>query len=132
MSTRASEVPEAAVYSVVYYANRGESAWWARFTHREFTHVEVWWDLGEDYWVALRPNYCFVTCDIMRGAPVAGTNEISQVQRVECGRSATRPMFPLGMKTCVTFVKAVLGVRAAWVVTPRQLFSYISRREKLA
>ena len=33
-----------------------------------------------------------------------------------------------GMLTCVTVCKQVLGIKAAWVVTPKQLHNYIKRR----
>ena len=42
--------------------------------------------------------------------------------------AACAPMFPAGLKTCVSVVKAVIGVRNAFVLTPRQLYNYVDKR----
>lgn len=118
-------------YWVVYYADLGTSAWWTRWLSRRLIHVEVWWLIGEDYWVAMRPNHCYVTCDVMYGEPRVGENGVSAVQQVSCLRSRATPMVPVGLKTCVSVTKAVLGVRAAWVITPRQLYRFLAKRKVL-
>ena len=128
MSTHAGAGLGPAEYLVVYYERESTSAWWTRWVDDAFAHVEVWWHLGEGYWVALRPNHSHVTCDIMVGAPVPGENRATAVQSVRCERSAQTPMRPFGMKTCVSIVKAVLGVRSARVQTPKQLYDYITKR----
>jgi hypothetical protein len=117
-----------ATYCVVFYESQGLSTWWTKWISKRYAHVEVWWHLGDDYWVAIRPNYCYMTCDVMHGAPRVGDNGVSQFHVVKALRKRTSPMFPLGMKTCVAVVKAVIGLRAAWVVTPRQLQHYLSKK----
>jgi hypothetical protein len=34
---------------------------------------------------------------------------------------------PLMVTTCVGVVKAVLGIRAPWIITPLQLYRYLTR-----
>ena len=120
-----------AEYLVVYYARQATAAWWTRWVDPQFTHVEVWWRLGDQYWVALRPNHSHVTCDVMVGGPAIGENSVTALQTVSCLRGNTTPLFPVGLKTCVTAVKSVLGIRAAWIVTPRQLHNYIRKRRQV-
>ena len=131
MTARRHESMGPAVYSVVFYSAQATSAWWTRWLDRSLVHCEVWWHLGDDYWVALRPNHSHVTCDVMHGGPLPGENGISAVASIRCERSITSPMCPFGLKTCVTAVKSVLGVRKAWIVTPRQLHNYLRKRSVL-
>lgn len=131
MSGRAVTPMGSAQYLVVYYRAQPTSAWWTRLIDQRFVHVEVWWHLGDDYWVAVRPNHSHMTCDVMIGAPRVGENSVTKLQTVTCLRQATTPMLPIGMKTCVTVVKAVLGVRAAWVLTPKQLYRHIRKRRQI-
>jgi hypothetical protein len=117
-----------ATYHVVFYATQDTSAWWTRGLDPRFVHVEVWWHIGDDYWVAMRPTHCYLSCDIMHGAPRVGDNGVSAVCEVTALREKTSAMWPVGMKTCVTIAKAALGLRAAWIVTPRQLYDYITHK----
>lgn len=117
-----------AMYCVVFYESRGASAWWTRWLDQRFVHVEVWWHIGDDYWVAVRPNHCYLACDVMHGGPRQGECGVSRFRTVKAMRSRSSPMVPFGMKTCVTVVKAVIGLRAAWIVTPRQLFNYLDKK----
>jgi hypothetical protein len=116
---------QVAEYLLVYYRRQGNpTAWWARWFTRakNFSHVEIWWELGEGYWVAIRPFHHYLTADVMQGEP-AGT-----VQRVTAMRRYRTPMFPAGLKTCVTVAKAVVGIRNAFVLTPQQLYNYVEKR----
>jgi hypothetical protein len=127
MSGQEQQAMGPATYHVVFYASQGTSAWWTKGLDQRFVHVEVWWHIGDDYWVAVRPNHCYLACDVMLGAPREGENGVSEVYAVICERGHTSPMVPFGMKTCVTVVKAVLGLRAAWIMTPRQLRNYLNQ-----
>jgi hypothetical protein len=118
----------AASYSVVFYATQGTSAWWTKALNPRFVHVEVWWHIGDDYWVATRPTHCYLACDVMHGRPLVGENGVSAVCDIHALREKTSAMFPFGMKTCVTIAKAIIGLRAAWIVTPRQLYNYLNPR----
>lgn len=109
-------------YLLVYTHRADDRAWWTRWLHRELYHVEVWRDLGDGYYLALCPNHDFLTFDLVQGEPT-GT-----VQRVTAYRKVRKALWPLGLKTCVTVAKAALGLRAPWVITPRQLFNHIHHR----
>jgi hypothetical protein len=39
-----------------------------------------------------------------------------------------RGWHPRGLLTCVTVIKHLLGIRAWWVITPKQLYGYLQRR----
>ena len=128
MSGRGLHAMEEATYCVVFYESQGTSAWWTKWLDQRFVHVEVWWHIGDDYWVAVRPNHCYLTCDVMHGSPREGENGVSRFCVIRALRSRTTPMLPFGMKTCVSVVKAVIGLRAAWIVTPRQLRNYLNQK----
>jgi hypothetical protein len=128
MSVRGIEAMGEATYCVVFYGAQMPFAWWTRGLNQRFAHVEVWWHIGDDCWVAVRPNYCYLSCDVMHGAPREGDNGVTHTRVLRCRREKTSPMVPFGMKTCVSVVKAVTGIRAAWVLTPRQLYNYLSTK----
>ena len=116
---------QVAEYLLVYsYRTDATTAWWARWLTgtRDFSHVEIWWRLGEGYYVAIRPFHHYLMADVMCGEP-SGT-----VQKVTAMRRHRTPMFPAGLKTCVTVAKAVVGIRNAFVLTPRQLYNYVDKR----
>lgn len=108
-------------YLLVYSSNSPRLAWFTRFVDREFEHVEIWQPLGLGYYLALRPYHDHVTFELVAGEP-SGT-----VQRVRARRRSRAAMFPLGLKTCVSVAKAVVGIRNAFILTPRQLFRYVEK-----
>ena len=114
---------QVAEYLLVYYPRGEETAWWARGVDRHFAHVEIWSSIGEGFYTAIRPYHHFLIVDIMDGEPT-GT-----VQKVTAMRRAKLPMFPAGLKTCVSVAKAVIGVRHPLIITPRQLFDYVEKRQ---
>lgn len=114
-----------ATYYVVYYERTAESGFWSWILDPRYVHVEVWYPLGDDYWVAIKPTYCYLMCDIMAGGPKAGVNHVTDVQRVECARETRWPLFPLGFRNCVTLAKYALGLRSWSVLTPAQLRRHI-------
>ena len=113
---------QVAQYLLVYSRRSEDTAWWARLVHRDFTHIEIWWALGEGFYVAIRPYHHYLVADVMQGEPEG------VVQPVTALRKHTTSMFPAGLKTCVSVAKAVIGVRAPWIITPRQLYRYVAAR----
>ena len=111
-----------AQYLLVYSAREAQVPWWARWVDRELAHVEIWWEIGDGYYSAVRPYYHYLVTEIMHGAPNG------RVQSVLAQRLDDSVMFPAGMKTCVSVAKAMLGIRSPWVLTPRQLYNYVERR----
>lgn len=112
-----------AKYLLVYQASHEDAPWWAFMVDKSIGHVEVWWEIGGGYYTAVRPYHHYLVVDIMQGPPT-GT-----VQEVLATRASDFPMFPAGLKTCVSIAKAMLGIRSIRVLTPRQLFNYIEQRD---
>lgn len=109
---------------LLVYQQRGErSAWWTRALSPRFAHVEVWRSLGDGAYLAVQPFHDCLSADITFAEPDG------VVQRVVARRQRGGVMFPVGVKTCVSVAKAMLGVRAAWIVTPWQLFRYVESRK---
>lgn len=114
---------QVAKYLLVYSPRSDTTAWWARWlTGKNLAHVEVWWSIGEGFYVAIRPYHHFLVVDIMDGPPEG------VIQEVTAMRSHRWPMLPFGLKTCVTVAKAVVGIRNALILTPKQLFDYVEKR----
>lgn len=83
---------------------------------------------NDGYWVRL---------DGMKGLPllqVVGGDDLAGHYRREHGFTVIerdierqpRPMFFM-FASCVGVVKAALGIRAPWVITPHQLYRYLRR-----
>jgi hypothetical protein len=108
-------------YLLVYSGNAPRLAWFTRFLDPEFEHVDVWFDLGLGYYLALRPYHDSLQFHLVEGRPDG------RVQRVRARRRSTRAMLPFGLKTCVSVAKAALGIRNAFIVTPRQLYRYVEK-----
>ncbi len=113
---------QVAEYLLVYQPRCETTAWWARLIARDFSHVEIWWSIGDGYYVAIQPFHHYLEANVMHGEPTG------VVQRVTAMRRSRTPMVPFGLKTCVTVAKAVVGIRNAFVLTPKQLFNYVEKR----
>jgi hypothetical protein len=107
-------------YLLVYQPHSSRAAWWTRSLDPRFAHVEVWRRLDEGIYLTLQPFHDYLVTDLVEGEP----NGV--VQRVVARRPQGLPMFPIGVKTCVSVAKAMLGIRAAWVLTPYQLHKYVA------
>lgn len=110
-------------FLLVYSSNSPRLAWFTRFVDPEFEHVELWQSIGEGYHLCLRPYHDHLVQEIVHGEPEG------VVQRVRARRRSRSAMFPLGLKTCVSVVKAMLGIRNAFILTPRQLHRYVEKRK---
>lgn len=109
-------------YLLVYQPASPRAAWWTRALHPLFSHVEVWRRLDDGIYITVSPFHDFLECNIVEGDPTG------LVQRVTARRPHGTPMFPLGVKTCVSVAKSMLGIRAAWILTPLQLHNYVAHR----
>lgn len=104
--------------------------WFSKYLRWGFRHVFV---------VVLRNGY-WVMLDGRAGLPelgvVAGVDyDLAGFYRREHGFTVLgmtaprrRPRSPVMLGTCVGAVKRVMGIRAAWVLTPYQLYRYLKRR----
>jgi hypothetical protein len=98
--------------------------WLARILKRGYQHVFA---LRRDgaVWVVVQPTFSFIDVDLIR-------NDLTPwqlfpgfaIQHVTVMRRAQWDIgeFTLGPLTCVTLMKALLGIRAWHIVTPHQLF----------
>ena len=111
------------------FSDASQGYWWSRLLKRGFQHVSVLMLSGRT-WVLVRPMYAYtdlVACEWREGdAPymlVDGDPVILAVQPVR----ADRLRGLVGLQTCVTWAKALMGIRAPWVITPWQLYKHASK-----
>lgn len=111
-----------AEFFLVYSRTDGASPWWARWADHELAHVEIWQPVGDGCYIAVMPMFDCLSIELM------GREPTGIVQRVWARRPLGYAMFPMGVRTCVTVAKAMLGIRSIWIQTPRQLHNFIRRR----
>lgn len=112
-------------YTVVYSPRIETSAWWTWPLEPGFAHVEVWRRIEPGFYHVIQPFCDYVALGVVEAEP---SQLGGSYQEVTARRRQGRPICPLGLKTCVSLVKAVLAIRAPWVVTPYQLHKYIAHR----
>lgn len=110
-------------FVLVYKRASDEAAFWTKWLDARFAHVELWRPLGDDLYLTLEPYHDYLVTRVVEGLPDAQV-----YQRVTARRRRGMPLVPFGLKTCVSVVKAALGLRAAWIITPKQLFNHIEKR----
>ena len=103
---------------------------WDVFTKQHFRHCCVFkWD-GFN-WVLIDPLGQQLAFDVM---PYTSEDDVPNLfeqagWKVIRYKNTIKPKFIFrGILTCVTVCKQVLGIKAAWVVTPLQLHNYIKRK----
>lgn len=109
-------------YVLVFSPRAGTSAWWTRWLHKDFVHVELLQEIEPGLYLGILPFHDYLRFEVLEGKPT-GT-----LQEVLATRESLRAMFPIGLKTCTSVAKAVLGIRKPWIITPRQLFKYVESR----
>jgi hypothetical protein len=110
-------------YVVVYSPHSETSAWWTRPLQPRFAHVEVWRRIEPGFYHVIQPFCDYVALGVVEAEPAG------YFQNVTARRRMGRALSPIGLKTCVSLVKAVLAIRAPWVITPYQLYKYIAHRK---
>lgn len=109
--------------------------WWLRLLRPGFRHC----------FVALSYADCWVVVDPMSHYTAVAHFPLSQefdlaawyrqhgltVVRIE-NRSPSKRVILLMPHSCVECVKRILGIRAAWVLTPWQLYRYVNKTRKYA
>lgn len=109
-------------YLLVYQKPESAHTWWTRRLHPQFAHVEVYREIEPGLYFATQPCHDYLVTNVVDRLPAG------RIQRVTALRRRGNAMWPVGLKTCVTIAKAMLGVRAAWVITPKQLYGYVAAR----
>lgn len=95
------------------------SPWWARGADSELAHVDIWRPVGDGCYIAVLPWFDCLAVDLV------GRQPSGIVQRVFARPQFGRAMFPIGVRTCVTVAKSMLGIRDWRIQTPRQLYNFI-------
>lgn len=108
---------------------RGQPRWWRLFTRKGFRHCVVVTpiiigDLIDDpLWLSIDSLACWMDVRVTVFPP-----DVPDDAMVLWFRSwRPRRYIGRGFITCVSVAKAVLGVRAWWVVTPYQLYLHMRR-----
>lgn len=107
--------------------------WWTRFTHAGYRHCLVARQEGEAATLVLDHAGTRLRVDLVPvpiGAFLRGLQEhaacwVLMVVLPMAGAAVAWIRPPM---SCVELVKAALGIRAWWIVTPRQLARYLRRR----
>lgn len=97
------------------------SPWWARGADSELAHVDVWKPVGDGCYVVVSPWFDLLAVDLVGREPQGVLQQVSV--RPQFGQA----MFPLGVRTCVTVAKSMLGIRDWRIQTPRQLYNFVRR-----
>jgi hypothetical protein len=119
----------------VVFTDAGRPQWWDRWLMPGFQHVYVLvWDGA--CWLLVDPQLSHVRVTILdqfEPEPptvwlrVPGATIIEARPEVVEGR--VRHPWIFGLLTCVEGVKAVLGIRRPWILTPWQLARHLRRQQ---
>ena len=111
------------IYTDTYYP-------FSKFFKEGFRHVAIVIRTDSNY-VLIDPRASTVGLELT-GRVVPDTMERQlrdnshAIQRVSTVKG--KGFFPIGLFTCVSLFKKLLGIRAWWVLTPYQLYNYINKR----
>lgn len=108
--------------TVHFFDSPGQVEWYWRLLKKGFWHVSVTVHTSRGT-VTVDPRMSFI--DVQRGTMLGFGATGVRVQRdVPLG---SPPWAVLAPGTCVSIVKACLGIRAWWVLTPHQLYKYLQK-----
>lgn len=106
--------------------------WWQRLLKPGYRHCGVLIECG-DRWVVLEPLAERLDVRILgASSPVALKRALRRRQLLAIETEVlltASPVLVPGLFTCVEAVKRALGIRAAWVQTPWQLYKKIQNRK---
>lgn len=111
---------------VAFVGDRGRNLW-DIFTTKEFRHCYAFrWD-GYNWIVVDALSNITEICILPFGEDVDLPAKIVEDGQkvVYFSRQRQDKFIFRGLLTCVSMVKHLLGIRAWWVVTPKQLYNYI-------
>lgn len=134
------------IYYVAFKDNDGWK-WWDLFTTKAYRHCFVfyrqWVPDGPEHYMdqapeSLRTIYIEISCGCLTIEPYVMTPEelIEYLSKSEQNITIVRifldPSKHLryrgrGLITCVSLIKAILGLNKFWIVTPRQLIQHLRR-----
>lgn len=127
----------------VVFASGVPGSFWNCFTRRGYGHCfafrEHWVEgqpglLNTAFTLKVEMQQSYVDTDFWYATPAVVAEhylrdeQVADVVRVDVDIDGRRGYIPRGMLSCVTVLKAVLQLRAWWVLTPRQLHQYLLLR----
>lgn len=121
----------------VVYLETPTPRFWKPFLKRGFYHVQLWRPerfgpgLNDVMWIVVDPGLELASAHVVMDPMPPWQQDVRYtVQYVEVAKSSARvrEWFHVGPVTCVEVAKAFLGVSAAFVRTPYQLYKYIRAR----
>jgi hypothetical protein len=99
--------------------------WVWRFVDQGMGHVYAVQDLNDYQWLVIQPRVNITQAKILLKCDYPVINALADINdkivRVECEISA-KPRGCLNWFTCVEQVKALVGIRSFWTLTPKQLY----------
>ena len=115
--------------ALVVFSGRADLPW-LRLLKRGFRHCFVLVDFGER-WIMVDPMSHYTAIEVCPGmAAVDLAEELLRhgltVVPARTARPEPRPA-PWRPYTCVEGVIRILGIRAPWVLTPRQLYRHLTK-----
>lgn len=134
-----SALPEAVDAWVVFEPQRSP-AWWSVLSPARWGHCWAFWSryypqpglLSERFAtkVEMVRGYLHVDTWMVDPEDIAGVllqQGVTDIVRVRSTVAPGRGPVARGLITCVTVIKAALGIGAPWVLTPQQLHAYLRR-----
>lgn len=116
--------------TVHFFDSSGQIEWYWRLFKKGFWHVAVTLTDVNGREVTVDPRMTFI--DVVR-EEIAGFRLGSTNLRIKRRIPLSDPPWAiLAPGTCVTIVKACLGIRAWWVLTPYQLYKYLKKHGSVA
>ena len=120
-------------YYVIAFTHQGAPRWWNRFLHPRALHVFAFKWTGK-HWVMVHPRIAYLEVQVLDYTNESDIRSIVEnmaiegLVKVDFNRldiERIRVPWIFGPWTCVEQIKALLGIRAWWVLTPRQLWMYL-------
>ena len=119
---QASEIPEEwyLVFSKAKYDH-----WIWRFVDRDMGHVYAVKELNDYQWLVVQPRVNIVQVKVLLKCQYPVIRSIAATEDTVLKVSAYPNIEPRGCLnwfTCVEQIKALLGIRSLWTLTPKQLY----------
>lgn len=119
-------------YALVVFSGHAD-LWWLRLLRPGFRHCFVAL-CGPGGWVVVDPlshRTCVAQIPATKDFDLCAWYRENGLQVVETKVfSPAKRVAPIRAYSCVESVKRILGIQAAWVLTPWQLFRYVNKTRK--
>lgn len=122
--------------AVIFSKKMGKRRWWNIFTGREFSHCWVVYEFGKKV-VVLDPLIWGILINVHGVSLDEYMKEMQQHPLFKASCLLNIEYQPRdavcyrGIYSCVSIVKAALGIEKWNIITPRQLYLYLKGRESV-